>query len=387
MRSRMLGQLFVIGLLCVPTATAWADAPWARMAIFRRVEADPSQDYLLTENEGPWMIMAATFSGEGARDQARELVLELRKEYKLPAYLYRVQFDYNQEPVRGLGVDRYGKPQRVKYQRERIEEFAVLVGNYESNNSPDAERDLAKVKFIEPLALSVAERAKQGKPTYQQLVGFRLAQKNAFNQRQKLLEETKGRFWGKPVQLRMKDPNYWGPMGSAFLTRNPRLPKESEAAVVDRFVYDMNKDVKYSLLDCPGQFTLQVATFKGAVVVDQKTVRDLERGEKKIRSRLADAAQMAHELTEALRTKGYEAYEFHARGASIVTVGHFEFVGTPRADGKIEINPEIHRLMQLFAPDASTGGRPKTLVGIPFDVQPLPVRVPRRSISADYAQQ
>ena len=42
---------------------------------------------------------------------------------------------------------------------------------------------------------------------------------------------------------------------------------------------------------------------------------------------------------------------------------------------------------QSIAPgQAPQVGKPKTEAGIPFDVQPLPVEVPRRSIAADYAR-
>ena len=54
-------------------------------------------------------------------------------------------------------------------------------------------------------------------------------------------------------------------------------------------------------------------------------------------SALEEAGEAAHKLVEVLRNQGYEAYEFHDRGSSIVTVGSFDSVGTPRADGKIEI--------------------------------------------------
>ena len=103
---------------------------------------------------------------------------------------------------------------------------------------------------------------------------------------------------------------------------------------------------------------------------------------------MAEAAEKAHRLAKALRMKGYEAYEFHDRYASIVTVGSFNSVGTPRSDGRIEINPEIHKIMKTFGaesttlPGQTTPVTPlKTLVGIPFDIQPIPVEVPKRSIS------
>jgi hypothetical protein len=116
-------------------------------------------------------------------------------------------------------------------------------------------------------------------------------------------------------------------------------------------------------------------------------------------SELADAAKKADALARALRMKGYEAYQFHDRYASIVTVGSFNSTGTPRADGRIEINPDIHKVMTTFGADPKEGENlqnalkasgldkqtlampVKSLIGIPFDIQPLPVQVPKRPIS------
>ena len=116
------------------------------------------------------------------------------------------------------------------------------------------------------------------------------------------------------------------------------------------------------------------------------------KGVKEPKSKLAEAAEKAHTLTEALRLKGYEAYEFHDRYQSIVTVGSFNSAGTPRADGKIEINPAIHRIMQQFGATAALPGQPPgamkvtSLLGISFDIQPIPVEVPKRSISRELAR-
>ena len=70
-----------------------------------------------------------------------------------------------------------------------------------------------------------------------------------------------------------------------------------------------------------------------------------------MKSTLAEAADKAHRLAKALRMKGYEAYEFHDRYASIVTVGSFNSVGTPRPDGRMEINAEIAAVMKTFGTD------------------------------------
>ncbi len=93
-----------------------------------------------------------------------------------------------------------------------------------------------------------------------------------------------------------------------------------------------------------------------------------------------------------MRIKGWEAYEFHDLNASLVTVGSFESVGTPRPDGKIEINPQVHRIIDVFraqplnAIGEAGAMQPRSLVGIFFDVQPIPVEVPKRSISRQLTQ-
>jgi hypothetical protein len=140
-------------------------------------------------------------------------------------------------------------------------------------------------------------------------------------------------------------------------------------------------------LDCPGKYTVQVATFKGKVIIKQDEIREIERG-KPMQGELADAAKKADTLTRALRMKGFEAYQFHDRYASIVTVGNFDSMGLPQPDGKIEINPGIHRIMKTFgAKQTAVPGTGQqvtplnTLVGIPFDIQPIPVQVPKRPVS------
>ncbi len=131
-----------------------------------------------------------------------------------------------------------------------------------------------------------------------------------------------------------------------------------------------------------------MATFHGQVTIDQLKIRDLERSQNFDGGVLAQAGEKALKLAEALRAKHYDAYVLHDRYASIVTVGSYNSVGSSRPDGRIEINPQIHEIMQKFsampAPGANGAMMPKTLLGISFDIQAIPVEVPRRSISADY---
>jgi hypothetical protein len=162
---------------------------------------------------------------------------------------------------------------------------------------------------------------------------------------------------------------------------------------VDQFTVRLNEDNKYSLLKCPGKYTVQVAHFTGKVTIDQEEIQEIEKG-KKMETRLDKAGENAERLCEALREKGYEAYLLHERYASVVTVGSFNSVGTPRNDGRIEMSPEILAIIERFkatkAPEVFTNGKntlslqPKSLVGIPFDLQPIVVHAPKRSISDDY---
>ena len=48
-----------------------------------KVEADPNKDYELTESNGPWLVMACSFSGPHAYEQ-RTNWRSTRQKYKLP---------------------------------------------------------------------------------------------------------------------------------------------------------------------------------------------------------------------------------------------------------------------------------------------------------------
>ena len=111
----------------------------------------------------------------------------------------------------------------------------------------------------------------------------------------------------------------------------------------------------------------------------------------KLARKLEDAEVKAHELTKLLRKKGVEAYEFHDRYESIVTIGSFDSIGAKQPDGSIELDPAVHRLMKEYGPaketlpgQAGLGLIPRSLNGISFDIQPVPVQVPRTSIAAAY---
>ena len=388
MRGKWMFRLLILLpiLVVCHCMSVWAASPWTKLLTPNQINADPDKQYTLKEENGPWTIMACSFTGEGAEKQAHDLVLELRKRYRLEAYIHKANFkldDPNAPGSESLSPIRWQyrrfKDNPEMRKRGGLEEVAVVVGNYQAVDDPEAQKTLQKLKYADPDCLKIAE----GKPVARPLAGLRMMQK-----------EIQKRIGNEAAKK--------GPLGHAFVTTNPLLPADYYApkGAIDELVLKMNKNVAHSLLDCPGKYTVQVAHFTGEVTIDQREIEDIEHGKTSMakktgqdRSPLAIAAEKAHVLTDALRLKGYEAYEFHDRYASIVTVGSFDSVGLPRDDGKIEINPKIHAIMKTFGGDPmKIPGQPpgamslKTLVDIPFDLQPIPVMVPKRSISRELAR-
>lgn len=372
MSVRSLLYSLVLGFLgwvvMCSTAPVAAQGRLANFASFKRVEADPAKRYELTEAHGPWLIMAGSFAGTTAEQEAQQLVLELRKRYKLNAYIHSRRFDFS-EPVTGRGVNQYGEPKRMKHRVDRAyDEIAVMVGDFPSIDDPQLQQTLKQLKYLQPTCLQLAGKEQSS----QRFAGLRAVQ----------------RHFNGSAEKRKK-----GPLGSAFVARNPMLPQEYFTPTgFDSFVSEMNKDVKFSLLKCPKRYSVRVATFRGNVVIDQREVAKIqEKGG--MESKLMQAAERAARLVELLRQRGVEAYEFHDRYESIVTVGSFDKVGTPRQDGKVEIDPQVYKVIKNYgaeqkkSPKAETSLEPKSLGGIYFDLQPIPVEVPSRSIAADYAGQ
>lgn len=360
-----------LAILAVSTfaGRALAEPTWAKLVPFKKIDADPSKTYEIEENHGPWMIMAASFVGPTADQQAQELVLELRQRFRLEAFTFRHTYDFT-KPTEGRGYDRYGGTRRMRYMtNSKFDEIAVLVGHFQSVEDPQLEKTLSLLKHAKPESL---DATKKGGSTSQRLVGLRSLYTMISNNPD---EKTKG------------------PMGSAFVTRNPLLPKEFFVAKgIDPLVVDMNKDLAHSLLRCPGKYTVRVASFRGVDTMKPAEFERLTTQPRKM-AKIDEAAVKASRLCAALREKGIEAYEFHDRTESIVTIGSFDDVGQPRPDGKTEINPAVHKIMQDYGPveKAKPGtnqvemyARVEKTSNIRFDPQPIPVEVPRQSIAAAY---
>jgi len=368
MTNRLFGSLFALAVIGGVAVHSQAARPWEKLVPFKKIDADPNKSYAVTDANGPWMILATVFRGDRADEQAQQLAYELRKKHKLEAYTHAKVFDYTKE-VRGRGFNPDGTPKVMRHaQHDAIKEVAVLVGNYASIDDDRATDTLKKIKTIEPQALKTNPDSSN-----QVFAGLR----QAINAKKKK-----------------------GPMGNAFVATNPLLPPEYfNSAGLDKLVLEMNKEVPHSLLDCPGKFTVKVATFTGTALIDQRKIRDVSHG-KRMNHTLEEAAENAHLLTESLRKQGYEAYEFHDRQQSIVTIGSYDLLSMPGPNGQAVPNPQIQHVVRTFG--VSVGATPgNPVMEVPrtemdrrrqlfasnwnlLDLQPVVIEVPKRAVGSAY---
>lgn len=365
-----------VSLMCADSSDAQFRMPFKR----QKKNARASQD--LTVKDGPWLIMCTSFTGENAEQQARLLANELRGQ-RFKTYIYRQTFDHSltttgvgwqiPKAVRPLVGDagelpevKLNNPEPEKLRMRtansaKVQEVAVLVGDFPSPDDNKAQKTLATIKTMK--LTSFGERANNTEA------------------------ETKSRK--KSTVKRSKG----GALRTAFLLPNPMLPDEYfRREQVDEFVVRINRadNIEHSLLDCEGLYSVRIATFRGVSTFDPQQIAQgeselsaLQRAGKALKeSGLSAAENNAHLLTKHLRKKGVEAYEFHDRFESYVCIGSFDWVQR-ESHGSYMNNPEIVRLVNSCLPETKhIPGRSSTLVprsieGILLDPMPTPILVPK----------
>jgi hypothetical protein len=288
-------------------------------SLARAIENDPKKEYTLDERHGPWMVMVATFrdiedekrktEGLSADAAANKLVHELRAK-GIPAY----QFSQDARKGEINSYDRLGNRDKRVYAAQRGM-ICVLAGNYQKVDEATAQKTLAYVKKYQP------------------------------------------KFMANPKDVGAVVRNDKGPFATAFLTINPLLaPGEVTNFKTDLETKTLNSGIDYPLVGLKRKYTLKVATFTGksVVPVGNSKFNGNEAGfERTLKDggpyNLARAGEDATQLTYALRQGGqnaremlgrdrFEAYVYHDKFQSIVTVGGFDS----------ESEPEINRLAEIF---------------------------------------
>jgi len=239
-----------VGALCA--ASAAQSAPWSDLISLKHVDTDPAKPYTIAEENGPWMVMACTFSGDGAEKQAHELVLETA--YSLQAAGLRLSWPLRSGEAQVRGVDKFGNKRKgdllqVQGREEpgksptsrprRGRRFGGQLSGGRRSESPGTAAH-AQVRESQN-----ALRSRMDIATHQTLTGWRLAQQQVYEM-----------IGSSKKQL--------GPMRHSFIARIRCFrPSISTSGGLDEETIALNKGVPYNLLECPGKYTVQVATFKG----------------------------------------------------------------------------------------------------------------------------
>jgi hypothetical protein len=317
-----------------------------------QAEAELLKPYVVTPAAGPWMICVSSYSSdrvtaqsraEAARN-ARELVEELQRSYNLRAYVFnrgaeerlkekeRVEKAIQQ---RRAWLQQMQAPPDTPIHVKRVyieDQYAVLVGGYK--DMATARRALEDLKKLKPVD---HERV-------------RLATVYVADPKEK--------------QVKLAHVN---PLTHGFVVRNPSLPAEHmvNLSAHDPFLIRLNADESFSLLKCPRRLTLAVKQFQGANTIESKATANMFQSKAAVNNKSAGellnaAAVNAHNLAEALRKIGFEAYVLHTRYTSVVTVGGYDSVEDPRMHHMQQQLASLHLdpRLQMFA-------------------EPLPMEIPR----------
>ncbi len=346
----------ILGIVWALTASVvlFAQAP---------VAPETTNKYPLTEREGPWLIHIGSFRGDQSLDYAHRLAEETRTKHRLLTFIYSMneidavkdREELRQYQMKMIGTDKVpGSEEHQKFKTVRvIKEYSVFVGNY-----PDMEKAREEAERIKGFA----------PPTSIPSYGINLFNESNPNAR---TDSDAGSFGGmfKLKTTRSEDKKILNqaagnPYRQAFVVRNPFLTKaaavvsaqsQQPQATFDPSWRELNAKEKYSIFTCPKPWTIVVANFAPPTVVQSSlNVNVLQTGttlsSAELGKALERAAETARQMAELLRDggKGYDAYVFHTRQYSVVTVGAFD----DRYDPKME---QAWTILKNFSESQTTG--------------------------------
>ncbi len=350
----------------------------------------------LKAEHGPWLILAKSLVGPESQQKAQELAREIRQKYRLNAYVLPKQFDYSQS-VLGSGIEANGQQRKMKHLNdEKFDVYGVLIGDFDSFDNPKIKETLDRIKKLEPQALNGKESPKGNESPV----------------------ATYKRWLRKNSESGKSKPD--GPLAGAFVTRNPLLPEDYfQSPKVDKFVRSLNQNAEHSLLDAKGRFTVRIATFRGNASVVLKDSRAEKQATDGLTGEtLERAALQANLAARLLRQAGFDAFEFHDRNLSVVTVGSFDSLGSENAQGQFVYASDIRQTIQEFGgakgyqnsqlgpvpvaktlldvvnyrkiPELMSGTEAEKMAlvkkySIPFDLDPKAMAIPRPETSKLYS--
>lgn len=277
---------------------------------------DPIEPYLLTKENGPFMVLAKTFRGPDSQRLALALAKELREVHGYPAYILRSKDWPGRSNIRNIPpqadtqVARASVATPEKYRT--YDEAAVLVGDEKTMDA--AEKLHHKIKKLKP----------------------------------KCLDDVSSLFpWREGLSKSIRTTN-------PYVAAQNLYPQKA-----DRLVLTMNSG-EGSIAHCPGSYSLQVAEFSGRSSLNEKDPA-FQGHWNLMKSPLRTAASDAEKMANTLRKDkdvaklGQPVYVYHNRTSSRVFIGSFASADDPRALATRDA------LLRLAVPLMDPSSRSKTL--------------------------
>ncbi|RUL85040.1 hypothetical protein [Tautonia sociabilis] len=285
---------------------------------------EPLEPYLLTTDAGPFMVVVHTFRGDFAVRKAQALAIELRREYRLPAYVWFLKLKPGNSNIRGIpptaerGVNAayVGPPESDRV----IDEAVVLVGNCPTIEDADELR--SDVKKLKPRATA----------DHHSIFPWRNGKglERAFITTNPLLA-AQDLYPGRGTHSA-------APALPAGAVVDPEVLRSKFVPKVDPLVVRLNKGTPHSIYKCPAPYSLVVAEFTGrsALVGEDPSKIAFPKlfDDSPLRTAHEDAEKLAATLAkhEVVRSLGVQPYVYHDRTSSRVLLGGFQSPNDPRLE-------------------------------------------------------
>ena len=263
----------------------------------------PRQGLCRVPRSGALDGLAASFSGPEAPRQAHELIMQLRRQYNYPAWLFNraeEQRRQQEEQLRNAHTNIFGFTETAPRRTSIQEQCAVLIGGFATMEDAHKALDYFKQLKAKPEA--------GGDPAGG-------AQKPSGTQQ-------------APISL----------LANCFVVRNPTVPlDQTPVREEEQFLKEINEGEQLSLIhQCRKPWTLVIKEYQGAAVIQtgatSSSFLDKLGFSKKAGGTLSAAALNAHNMAEALHKFGFPAYVLHTRYSSIVCIGGFNGPDDPEMD-------------------------------------------------------
>ena len=284
---------------------------------------DFNRDIQVTKDQGPWMVMVQCYTSPEASIMARQMVMELRTAYKLPAYT----FNYGAE-------ERRKEYERLKSVIEKQKEY--LARNGLPLDGPIRVRTMRIEEQVGVLIGAGYPNELAAKGALDGMRRLKLDPHKVMLDKKVVYQQEKNTDKSATAKINILKEEFVNPFEKAFVVHNPtsKVERPADWDKIDMgLLHKLNAGESFSLLTCKKPFTLAVKNFPTPTIVEQKTpagsfLESLSLGGKS-GQRVDAAATSAHNLAELLRKAKLDAYVLHTKYTSIVTVGGYDNLDDP----------------------------------------------------------